>query len=51
MLIAPPQDTGNQYIRSLAVLTEKMQAPALREAALEADGYAAFCRVLTEGQG
>ncbi len=51
MLIAPPQDTGNQYIRSLAVLTEKMQAPALREAALKAADYAAFCQVLTEGQG
>ncbi len=51
MLIAPPQDTGNQYIRSLAVLTEKMQDPALREAALQAADYAAFCLVLTEGQG
>lgn len=51
MLIAPPQDTGNQYIRSLAVLTEKMQDPALRGAALQAPDYAAFCQVLTEGQG
>ncbi|MBU0741758.1 PTS sugar transporter subunit IIA [bacterium] len=48
MLIAPPQDTGNQYIRSLAVLTEKMQDDAVREAALRADGYEAFCKVLTE---
>ena len=48
MLIAPPQDTGNQYIRSLAVLTEKMQDDTMREAALQADGYDAFCTVLTE---
>lgn len=48
MLIAPPQDSGNQYIRSLAVLTEKMQDDAVRGAALQADGYDAFCQVLTE---
>ena len=48
MLIAPPQDSGNQYIRSLAVLTEKMQDDTIREAALQADGYDAFCQVLTE---
>jgi mannitol/fructose-specific phosphotransferase system IIA component (Ntr-type) len=45
-LIAPPQDTGNQYIRSLAVLTEKMSDDALREAALAADDYDAFCNVM-----
>lgn len=48
MLIAPPQDTGNQYIRSLAVLTEKMQDEAVRDAALAAADYASFCNVLTE---
>lgn len=48
MLIAPPQDTGNQYIRSLAVLIEKMQDPALRDAALAAADYPSFCEVLTE---
>jgi len=48
MLIAPPQDTGNQYIRSLAVLTEKLQDEALRDAAMQADGYDAFCKVLME---
>ena len=47
-LIAPPQDTGNQYIRSLAVLTEKMSNDALREAVLAAEDYAAFCAVMTE---
>ncbi len=48
MLIAPPQDTGNQYIRSLAILTEKMQDDAVRDAALQADGYDKFCQSLTE---
>ncbi len=49
MLIAPPQDSDNQYIRSLALLTEKMQDDAVREAALQADGYDDFCKVFTEG--
>ena len=48
MLIAPPQDMGNQYIRSLAVLTEKMQDASVRDAALAAADYESFCQVLTE---
>ena len=46
MLIAPPQDSGNQYIRSLAVLTEKMQDADLRDAVMAADSYDALCNVL-----
>jgi len=48
MLIAPPQDTGNQYIKSLAALTDKMQDDAVRDAALQATDYDTFCTVLTE---
>ena len=48
MLIAPPQDSGNQYIRSLAVLTEKMQVAELRDAVMAADDYDALCSVLKE---
>ncbi len=48
MLVAPPQDTGNRYIRALAVLTEKLQDGALRDAALAAEDYEGFCKVLNE---
>jgi nitrogen PTS system EIIA component len=48
MLIAPPQDTGNQYIKSLAALTDKMQDDAVRDAALQAADYDTFCTVLKE---
>ncbi len=50
MLVAPPQDSGNQYIQSLAVLTDKLQDEVLRKAAIEADDYDNFCQVLMEGQ-
>ncbi|HPF35152.1 MAG TPA: PTS sugar transporter subunit IIA [Candidatus Krumholzibacteria bacterium] len=50
MLIAPPQDSGNQYIRSLAVLTEKLSDADVRTGLLEAGDYAAFCQVLTGGE-
>ncbi len=49
VLIAPPHDSGNQYIRSLAVLTEKLQSSELREAAMGAEDYESFCQVLREG--
>lgn len=49
MLVAPPQDSGNQYIQSLAVLTEKLQDAGLRDSALAADDYEGFCKVLMEG--
>jgi mannitol/fructose-specific phosphotransferase system IIA component (Ntr-type) len=48
VLIAPPHDSGNQYIRSLAVLTEKLQATKLRESAMAAEDYESFCRALRE---
>ncbi len=49
MLVAPPQDVGNQYIRSLAVLTELMQNEEVREKAMAAPDYDSFCQVLLEG--
>lgn len=49
VLIAPPQDSGNVYIRSLAVLTEALQDGKLREAAMGAADYDGFCQVLREG--
>jgi PTS system nitrogen regulatory IIA component len=49
VLIAPPHDSGNQYIKSLAVLTEKLQSADLRAAAMQAADYDALCRVLREG--
>lgn len=49
MLIAPPQDIGSQYIRSLAVLTELMQDETVRERLMAAEDYDAFCEALREG--
>jgi len=49
MLIAPPQDIGSQYIRSLAVLTELMQDDGLRRRIMDAADYDTFCRILLEG--
>jgi len=48
MLIAPPQDSGNQYIRSLAVLTEILQDEGTRKSLLEAADFEAFSSALTE---
>jgi len=50
MLIAPPQDSGNQYIRSLAVLTEKLGDADVRNRLLEAADFDAFCQALTGGE-
>jgi len=49
MLIAPPQDSGHQYIKSLAVLTDIMQNASLRKSAMKAEGYDSFCVALQEG--
>jgi len=49
MLVAPPQDSGNQYIQSLAVLTDKLQNAELRDAASAAEDYDGFRQVLMEG--
>ena len=49
MLIAPPQDSGHQYIKSLAVLTDILQDEAMRTAAIEAEDFEGFCNALKEG--
>jgi fructose-specific phosphotransferase system IIA component len=49
MLIAPPQDSGNQYIKSLAVLTDKMQDDDLRNALQGCETYESFLQIL-EGE-
>ena len=49
MLIAPPQDSGHKYIKSLAALTEKLQDTDLRDRLTEAEDYEAFCAALKEG--
>jgi PTS system nitrogen regulatory IIA component len=49
VLIAPPQDSGHQYIKSLAVLTELMQGTKLRDRVLAAEDYAGFCQAVKEG--
>jgi nitrogen PTS system EIIA component len=46
VLIAPPQDSGHKYIKSLAVLTDKLQDADLRDRLMAADDYEAFCAVL-----
>jgi mannitol/fructose-specific phosphotransferase system IIA component (Ntr-type) len=48
MLIAPPQDSGHQYIKSLAVLTEKLQNTELRDKCLATADYDSFCQALKE---
>jgi mannitol/fructose-specific phosphotransferase system IIA component (Ntr-type) len=49
VLIAPPQDSGHKYIKSLAALTERLQDATLRERLVEAADYASFCAILEEG--
>lgn len=46
VLIAPPQDSGHKYIKSLAVLTDKLQDADLRDRLMAADDYESFCAVL-----
>lgn len=46
VLIAPPQDTGHKYIKSLAALTDALQDDTRRTALMEAPDYDAFCAVL-----
>ncbi len=48
VLIAPPQDTGHQYIKSLATLIDRVQDEALRAKLLEAADYDAFCAAMKE---
>lgn len=49
VLVAPPQDSGHQYIKSLAALIDRIQDPALREKLMAADDYETFCSVMKEG--
>ncbi|PIV80642.1 hypothetical protein COW53_08600 [bacterium CG17_big_fil_post_rev_8_21_14_2_50_64_8] len=46
VLIAPPQDMGHQYIKSLATLIDSVQDTDLRDKLMAADNYEAFCAAL-----
>jgi PTS system nitrogen regulatory IIA component len=46
MLIAPPQDTGHQYIKSLAALIDCVQEADLRDKLMGAEDYESFCAAL-----
>ncbi len=46
VLVAPPQDMGHQYIKSLATLIDTIQDAGLREKLMAADNYEAFCAAL-----
>ncbi len=49
VLIAPPQDSGHQYIKSLAALIDRVQSDEMREKLLAAEDYESFCSVIREG--
>jgi PTS system nitrogen regulatory IIA component len=46
VLVAPPQDSGHQYIKSLATLIDRLQDDGLRAKLREAGDYEAFCDAL-----
>ncbi len=48
MLIAPPQDSGHQYIKSLAALIDRIQDGDLRDSLLAAEDYESFCNAMKE---
>jgi len=48
VLVAPPQDSGHQYIKSLAALIDRLQDAPLREALMAAPDYDAFCAAMKE---
>jgi len=48
VLIAPPQDTGHQYIKSLATLIDRVQDADLRAKLMEAADYEEFCAAMKE---
>ena len=48
VLIAPPQDSGHKYIKSLAALTDKLQDDALRQKLMDAEDYESFCAAFGE---
>jgi PTS system nitrogen regulatory IIA component len=49
VLIAPPQDTGHQYIKSLAALIDRVQYSGLRDKLMAAEDYDSFCTAMKEG--
>lgn len=48
VLIAPPQDSGHQYIKSLAALIDRVQDADLRETLMAAEDYDSFCAAMKE---
>jgi PTS system nitrogen regulatory IIA component len=46
VLVAPPQDSGHQYIKSLATLIDRLQDGDLRTALRQAADYESFCDAL-----
>ena len=48
VLIAPPQDSGHQYIKSLATLIDCVQDPDLRDKLMAAADYESFCAAMRE---
>lgn len=46
VLVAPPQDSGHQYIKSLAALIDRLQDAGLRAQLREAADYDSFCAAL-----
>lgn len=46
VLIAPPQDSGHQYIKSLAILIDRLQEEGLRDKLMAAEDYESFCEAL-----
>jgi PTS system nitrogen regulatory IIA component len=49
VLVAPPQDSGHQYIKSLAALIDRIQDSDLREKLMGAEDYETFCTAMKEG--
>ncbi len=48
VLIAPPQDSGHQYIKSLAALIDRIQDADLRDGLMAAEDYESFCAAMKE---
>ncbi len=46
VLVAPPQDSGHQYIKSLAALIDRIQDPDLRARLMSAGDYVTFCAAM-----
>ncbi len=46
VLVAPPQDSGHQYIKSLATLIDRLQDADLRSRLRNAADYETFCAAL-----